>query len=334
MGLRAQVDDVPPDRRAKTLTTPERQSIAFIGLGLMGARIARNLISQEHVLYLYNRDLRKVDSLIADAPEGRVVGCRTAAEAAASASVVMSCLADGEAVRNIYWGRTGVFAGISKGALVVEMSTVSRGDALAVADAAHATDCEAVDAPVSGSTILAARRELTIMVGGAEAAFDRASGVLAKLGSRIHHVGPNGQGVALKLAINTVIYGLNQAIAEGLLLAERSGVARSTAYDVLASSAAAAPYVHYRRANFENPDSAEIAFSMRLALKDQDLIAGLAGDVGCTLAQAELNRSVVEDACNAGLADRDLACVAEFLRSNGLRASGDTDLPEAEAAVS
>jgi 3-hydroxyisobutyrate dehydrogenase-like beta-hydroxyacid dehydrogenase len=121
----------------------------------------------------------------------------------------------------------------------------------------------------------------------------------------------------MKLTVNSVLHGLNQALAEGLVLAERAGVAREAAYEVFAASAIAAPFVHYKREAFEHPGQPPVAFSIDLVGKDLDLILALAAQAGASMEQAATNREVARAAVAAGLGDHDLSELATYLRSAG-----------------
>jgi 3-hydroxyisobutyrate dehydrogenase/2-hydroxy-3-oxopropionate reductase len=121
----------------------------------------------------------------------------------------------------------------------------------------------------------------------------------------------------VKLTVNSVLHGLNQALAEGLVLAERAGVARERAYEVFAASAIAAPFVHYKREAFEHPGQPPVAFSLDLVAKDLDLILALAGEAGASMEQAVTNREVVRAAVAAGLGDHHLSELAPYLRAAG-----------------
>ncbi len=154
------------------------------------------------------------------------------------------------------------------------------------------------------------------MVGGDEADLERARPVLGSIGSTIFHLGPLGTGAAMKLAVNTVIFGLNEALAEALVLAEAAGIRRDLAYDVLAASAVGAPYVGYKRAAFLEPDDTPVAFALDLAAKDLRLIAELAAAIDRDLPQAALNLSVIEAAAAAAGGDRDFSAVAGHLRGD------------------
>ncbi|MGH2477047.1 MAG: NAD(P)-dependent oxidoreductase, partial [Candidatus Limnocylindrales bacterium] len=182
-----------------------------------------------------------------------------------------------------------------------------------VADAA-ARGTHLLDAPVSGSVALAESGRLTLMVGGDAADLERARPVLEALGAAVFHLGPLGTGAAMKLAVNTVVFGLNEALAEGLILAEAAGIDRARAYDVLAVSAVGAPYVAYKRDAFLDPDGTPVAFALELAAKDLRLIAGLAAAVGVELPQAETNLDVIRATADAVGGDRDFTTVADQLR--------------------
>jgi 3-hydroxyisobutyrate dehydrogenase-like beta-hydroxyacid dehydrogenase len=161
---------------------------------------------------------------------------------------------------------------------------------------------------------LAESGRLTLMIGGEAADLERARPVLTSLAATIFHLGGLGTGAAMKLAVNTVIFGLNQAVAEALVLAERAGVRPELAYDVLTASAAGAPYVGYKRAAFLDPEATPTAFALDLAAKDLGLIADLAASVDLRLPQAEIDLHVIQGASAEGRGDSDLATVADHIR--------------------
>jgi 3-hydroxyisobutyrate dehydrogenase-like beta-hydroxyacid dehydrogenase len=138
--------------------------------------------------------------------------------------------------------------------------------------------------------------------------------VLDSLAKRVFHVGELGSGAVMKLVVNSVLHGLNLALAEGLVLAERAGVERTTAYEVFTASAVAAPFVHYKREAFEHPGRPPVAFSLDLVAKDLELIGALADRSGAAMEQAATNRRVVQAAVAAGLGDHDLSELATYLR--------------------
>jgi 3-hydroxyisobutyrate dehydrogenase-like beta-hydroxyacid dehydrogenase len=210
-------------------------------------------------------------------------------------------------------------AGIGRGAVAVDMSTVLPDTIRAIAPAVRERGAGVLDAPVSGSVGSMLTGELTIMAGGDAADLERARPILDRLARRVFHMGELGSGAAMKLAVNTLIYGLNGALAEGLVLAERNGIDRALAYDVLAASAAGAPFVVYKRAAFVDPDTTPVAFSLGLAEKDLRLIGELAVTSGTPMPQAEINLQAIRAAERSIGADADFAMLASHLREEGRR---------------
>ena len=155
---------------------------------------------------------------------------------------------------------------------------------------------------------------ILVMAGGDPDAVERARAALESFAQRIILLGALGSGATMKLAVNAMVFGLNQTLAESLVLAERAGVRRELAYEVFANSAVAAPFVAYKRAAHEQPDSTPVAFALDLVAKDLDLAAALANDVGARVPQLETNRRVVGEAIDAGLGDADLSALARHLR--------------------
>jgi 3-hydroxyisobutyrate dehydrogenase-like beta-hydroxyacid dehydrogenase len=214
----------------------------------------------------------------------------------------------------VYDGPDGLIAGARPGSVLVDSSTVAPAVLRRHEAAIRERGAGVLDAPVSGSVALAESGKLTLMVGGESQDLDRARPVLEAYGSQIFHLGPLGTGAAMKLAVNTVIFGLNEALAEGLVLAELAGIDRERAYDVLAASAVAAPYVGYKRAAFLDPEGTPVAFAADLAAKDLRLIAELADAVDLPMPQATTNLAVVDALIAAGQGGHDFSAVASHLR--------------------
>lgn len=286
-------------------------TVAVLGMGRMGSAMARALATGGADLVLYNRTADRAAALASE------LGARvasSAAEAASSADVAISMLADGPAVESTWGGSGGLVAGAREGSVLVDMSTVPPDTLRQFADLVRERRAGILDAPVSGSVGLAESGQLTIMAGGSAEDLDRARPVLELMARKITHVGPLGSGHALKLAVNAVIFSLNNGVSEALVLAERAGIERTLAYDVMASSAAGAPYLGYKREAFVSPDTAAVAFSLDLARKDLDLITDLADRLGVPMAQARTNKALVSEAsANVGAA-RDFSAVASHLR--------------------
>jgi 3-hydroxyisobutyrate dehydrogenase/2-hydroxy-3-oxopropionate reductase len=287
-------------------------TVAVVGTGRMGSAMAHALAGAGSTLILHNRTLDRCLPL-ADELGARVAD--SPAAAAAEADVAITMLADGAAVASVWEGEDGLLAGARSGSVLVDMSTVPPSTLRPYEAQARAAGAGILDAPVSGSTALAESGSLTLMVGGEASDLERARPVFDQLAKQVFHMGPLGSGSAMKLAVNAVIFGLNNALAEGLVLAERAGVDRELAYEVLANSAVGAPYVGYKRAAFLDPDGTPTAFALELAEKDLRLITELAEALGVEMPQAVTNLELIREAAGGVGADRDFSAVAAHLRS-------------------
>jgi len=288
-----------------------RLAVGFVGLGVMGWPMAANIAFAGFPVFVHNRTKERADAFALETKG--VTVCASPAEVAALADVVLTMLADGPAVDEVYLGEMGLLAGARPGAVFVDMSTIGPERAAALDERVKEAGFELVDAPVSGSVSTAKSASLLVMAGGSERAVAHVRPVLEAMGSMMH-VGPSGSGATMKLAVNTVVYGLNQSISEALVLAERAGLDRRLVYDVFANSAVAAPFVHYRRTAFERPGEVPVAFRVELASRDLRLILELGEKVGAELRQAETNLEVLDQAVDAGFGNADVSAVASFLR--------------------
>ena len=291
-------------------------TVAVVGTGRMGSAMARSLARSGSDLILQNRTPDRAAALASELG-GRTVA--TPAEAAAAADVVITMLANQEAVESAWNGPDGLLSGARSGSVLVDMSTVPPSVIESFASDAAAAGAGILDAPVSGSVPLAETGKLTIMAGGSAEDLERARPVLEQLATSIHHIGPLGTAAALKLAVNTLIFGLNQSVSEALVLAERAGISREIAYDVFAAGAAGAPYVNYKRAAFVDPEHTPVAFSLDLAAKDLRLILDLADAVGAPMPQTRVNQEIVQAATDEFGPDRDTSIVATHLRGRASR---------------
>jgi 3-hydroxyisobutyrate dehydrogenase/2-hydroxy-3-oxopropionate reductase len=286
--------------------------VAVVGAGRMGAAMVGTLCRAGVDVLVFNRTRSKAEE-VASATGATVAA--TAREAAAQAQVVLSSLADDAAVGVAYTGGDGVVAGLQPGAVVCEASTIDPGTVQRLRPLVEDRGASLLDTPVSGSVSTVEAGQLTIMVGGDPEVLERVRPVLEPLAKQIFHVGDLGSGAVMKLTVNSILHGLNLALAEGLVLAEQAGVDRSTAYEVFVSSVIAAPFVHYKREAFEHPGRPPVAFSLDLVAKDLDLILALAEAAGAAMEQGATNRQVVQAAVAAGLGDHDLSELATYLRA-------------------
>jgi len=286
--------------------------VAVIGTGRMGGAMAGTIARAGFDTILWNRDPSKAER-VAEACGGLVAS--SAAEAASKSDVVLTSLADDAAVERVYLETGGVAEGIGPGAVAVDTSTVDPRTVEKVGAAVDATGAGFLDCPVSGSVSLVEAGTLTVMAGGDPELVDRVRPVLDALAAKVVHTGGRGSGSATKLAINSLVHAIDVALSESLVLAERAGVDRMTAYDVFASGATGAPFLQYKRAAFEDPDGTPVAFTIELQAKDLELITALGERVGAPMRQASATYEVVRDAVENGYAGRDLSAIAEFLRA-------------------
>jgi len=238
--------------------------VAFVGIGRMGLPMAGNVLRAGHDLTVFNRTASRCDPLRDD---GATVAS-TAAEAVRDAEVLVTMLADPAAVEDLVKSEEGLLADAPEGLVWLEMSTI--GPTAARRFAARAADAgvEMLDAPVSGSTAVAEAGTLVSMVGGDEAAVERARPVLEAMTKAHFPLGPSGAGAAMKLGLNVMIAAHTVAISEALVMAEDAGIERADAYEVIAAGVVGSPFVDYKRDAFIDPDGTPPAFALDLMRKD------------------------------------------------------------------
>jgi 3-hydroxyisobutyrate dehydrogenase/2-hydroxy-3-oxopropionate reductase len=240
----------------------------------------------------------------------------TPREAAEASDIAITMLADGPAVAATWGGPDGLVAGAHPGGVLVDMSTVPPDTIRGLEEPVRARGSGILDAPVSGSTILAESGQLTIMAGGSAGDLDLARPALELVARAITHVGPLGSGAALKLSVNLLIFALNNSLSEALVLAERAGIDRAVAYDFFVGSAAGAPFVGYKRDAFVDPDGTPVTFSLDLATKDLRLALDLGDQLGVTMAQSRVNEEIIGRTAARLGGDRDASAVAVYLRDS------------------
>ncbi len=275
----------------------------------MGRRMAANCAAA-HEVSVWNRSPETAKSFAAS---HTLTHARTLAELAALSDVVVTMLADDQAAQDVYFGRTGLLE--AGGAdLLVEMGTMSPALVQDIAQAATANGKTFVDAPVSGATEAAESADLLIMAGASPDLAPRLSPVFDVMGKQTIWLGGAGKGAAMKLAVNTLIHGLNQTLAEAMTLAEGAGIEPSTAYDVIENSAAAAPMLKYRRALYLDEAAHDVSFTIALAEKDVQLALDLAGATHVAMPQTQATLDILQAASNANFANRDMAAILNFMR--------------------
>jgi 3-hydroxyisobutyrate dehydrogenase len=292
-------------------STSERPRVALLGLGHLGAGMAHPLLGAGFPLAVYNRTAAKAASLVAD-------GARLASsprDAADGADFVVSMVADDVASRALWLGDNGALGGITAGALLIESSTVTPEWIDELARAAHTKGSELLDAPVTGSRTHAAAGELNFLVGGSDAAVERARPVLAVMSKSVIHVGPTGSGALLKL-INNFVCGVQAAsLAEALVMIEKGGLDRETATQVLANGAPGSPLVKGLLPRMIGRDYAP-HFHLALMRKDLEYSLKEAQRTGVTLSMASAALGLFEQAIASGRGQLDFSAVVEPLRES------------------
>ncbi len=286
--------------------------IGFVGLGAMGSRMAGRLLASGENVYGTNRTAAKAAALI----ERGLAWCETPRDVARSAEVIFTMVTDDAALATIGSGPDGILAGLAPGKVWVDMSTVSPEAARVLAGRVERLGAALLNAPVSGSVPSAEQGALEIMVGGDPRVFERVEPLLRKLGQRVTLVGRNDQALILKLAININLAEQMLAFSEGVLLAERGGIDRKLAVEMIAASAVGSPMLKARAPLVVNlPQNAW--FNLRLVQKDLRLALDAADALHVPVPGAAVADEMVTVARRLGYGERDLAALFEALTKVG-----------------
>ena len=290
-------------------------NLGFVGLGVMGGELVNRLLSKGHTVTGYNRTKTKSEWLLkagmkwADSPRA----------VAAAADVVFSMVTNSGALEAIVEGPDGIFAGLEPGKVYVDISTVSPEYSRAVAEKVRAKGADMLDAPVSGSVITLQEGKLSVMVGGRPETFEKVKPILQDIGPKVTYVGGNGLALVLKIASNLSLAVQMLAFSEGVLLAEKSGISRAIAVEVLTNSAIASPMVKYRGPFvLQLPDAAW--FNVNMMQKDMLLALELGRKLDVPLPSTAVANEFLTAARGIGLAKEDFAVVFDVLaRLSGVK---------------
>jgi 3-hydroxyisobutyrate dehydrogenase-like beta-hydroxyacid dehydrogenase len=283
-------------------------NLGFVGLGVMGSRMVKRLLDAGHSVTGYNRTKSKAEWLL-DAGMKWAESPRAAAQ---SSDVVFSMIANNTALRAVTEGNDGIIAGLSPGKIYVEMSTVSPAAIRELARQIEAKGAEMLDAPVSGSSITLEEGKLSFMVGGKREIFDRVLPYLQAIGPKATYVGGHGLAASMKVATNLSLAVQMLAFSEGVLLAEKSGIARETAVEVLLNSVMASPMVKYR-GPFVLKMPIEAIFDVNMMQKDLLLALEMGRQLDVPLPTTAVTNQFLTAARGMGLADKDFAIIFEVL---------------------
>ncbi len=277
--------------------------IAFLGLGIMGQRMAANLVKAGHEVAVWNRTPKGVDGARQAA---------TPADAANGADVVWMCVADTKAVEHVLFGENGVQDSLHEGMIVVDSSTISPVKTLEFAEGVRAKGAEYVDAPMTGSKTGAENAELTFMVGASELLMEKLQPLFSAMGTQVIRMGDTGKGQATKIAQNLIIALMFEGLAEGLTLAEKLGVAPETLLSLVQASMARSGLSEYKAPFLLNRDYTP-NFPLRLMQKDIHLMLEAAKQARVKLPALETVEEVYDVASEEGLGDLDYSATLTLL---------------------
>jgi len=283
-------------------------NLGYVGLGVMGSRMVDRLMAKGHTVTGYNRTKAKAQWLL----DKGMQWADTPRAVAQAADVVFVMVTDSAALEAVANGPDGLVEGMSAGKIVVDMSTLSPETSRALAARVRAKGGDMVDSPVSGSVVTLEQGKLTMMVGGTAETFAKVHPLLLDIGPKATHVGDNGLAVSMKIAINLNLAVQMLAFSEAVLLAEKSGIARKTAVEVLVNSVAASPMVQYRGPMILNmPD--EAWFDMKMMQKDTALALELGRSVRVPLPTTSVANEFLTAGRATGLEKKDFAAIFQVL---------------------
>src|SRR5881275_3238412 len=289
-------------------------NIGYVGLGTMGGQMVNRFLEKGHSVTGYNRTRSKAQWLIdkglkfADSPRA----------VAASTDFVLSMVTNSEALSRIAEGPNGIIEGLGPGKIWIDMSTASPALSRALAAKVREKGADMVDAPVSGSVITLQQGKLSVMVGGQPETFERVKPILLDIGPKVTYIGRNGLALVMKIATNLSLAVQMLAFSEGVLLAEKSGIARDTAVDVLTHSVIGSPMVQYR-GPFVLKMPEEAWFNVNMMQKDMLLALELGRQLDVPMPTTAVTNEFLTAARAMGFVERDFAVVFEVLaRMSGL----------------
>jgi 3-hydroxyisobutyrate dehydrogenase-like beta-hydroxyacid dehydrogenase len=290
----------------------ETERIGFGGLGAMGAGIAQRLLDAGYEVVGWNRTKEKAQPLL----DGGMGWADTPRELAASVDVLFTMLTNTAAIEATASGDDGVLAGLREGAIWADISTIAPDASVAMAERVRERGAFFLDCPVSGSPATLAAGEMSVMVGGDRGAFDRVEQVLHAIGPKVTYIGPNGQAILTKVAINLALVVSVTALAEGIALVEKAGVDRKAVVDAVLKSVIASPVVGYRAPLLV--EDTDVFADVELQQKDLVLAQDLARRLGMAVPTCAATSEMLNAARSSERANRDfVVSVHEAYRRMG-----------------
>lgn len=283
--------------------------LAFLGLGIMGYRMAGHLLRAGHEVALWTHTPGKAEKL---AKEGKGTVCATPKEAAERADFIFVCVGNTAMVREVCLGANGLIHGARKGAVISDCSSIAPDASVAIGQEFAAKGVDFLDAPVTGSTGGADKATLTFMVGGDQAAYERAKPYMEIMGKLFYYVGPAGQGLRAKVVQNMVGMGIFQAFSEGLILAKKAGVSPEMMVDIIENSAAKSGLASFKAPFILNRDFTA-HFSAKWMHKDVGFATSMARDLGVPVPASSVTENMLRAAVAKGWGDDDFCSAIRVL---------------------
>ena len=283
-------------------------TLGYVGLGVMGSRIAKRLLDGGHTVIGYNRTKSKAQWLL----DAGMKWGETPRAVAEKADVSFTMVTNTDALHAVVAGSDGILAGLGPGKVYVDMSTVSPSASRDLATQVASRGAHMLDSPVSGSVITLEEGKLSLMVGGDRTIFDKVKPILQAIGPKVTYVGGNGLAVSMKIATNLSLAVQMLAFSEGVLLAEKSGIPRETAVEVLLNSVIASPMVKYR-GPFVLRMPEEAWFDVNMMQKDMSLALEMGRRLDVPLPTTAATNEFLTAARGMGMAKQDFAVVFEVL---------------------
>lgn len=279
--------------------------IGFIGLGIMGSRMAANLLRKGHDLVVYNRTKEKARPLV---DQGALLA-GSPAELAKHVNIVFTMLSKPDAVaETALLGKHALLETLSKGSLWADCSTVNPSFSKLMANEAKARGIHFLDAPVAGSKAPAEQGQLLFFVGGEKGDVDAVRPFFEAMGKAVHHIGGHGMGSAMKMVNNILLSTAMSAFSEALVLGEALGIPKNTMFDTLAASPVTAPFLNLKRPKIERGDFS-VEFPLQWAHKDLQLAAETAYETGVALPTAGVVKELFALAVRDGLGEQDFSAI-------------------------
>src|SRR6266404_1383877 len=283
-------------------------SLGFIGLGTMGGQMVARLLSKGHAVTGYNRTRSKAEWLI----EKGMRWASSPREVGSDADITFAMVMNSAALTAIADGPDGLLAGITSGKIFVDISTVAPAVSRALAARVREKGADMMDAPVSGSVITLQQGKLSVMVGGRKETFERLKPLLLDIGPKVTHVGDNGVALSMKIALNLQLAVQMLAFSEGVLLAEKSGIPREVAVDVMVHSAIASPMIQYR-GPFVLQQPEEAWFDVNMMQKDMLLALELGRELNVPVPTTAVSNEFLTAARAMGWEKLDFAVMFDVL---------------------